>query len=144
MFHSFRHFRLIKLSRNNYEYSAKFYLRSGIFELNPEKPILFMNLNRFTCDSTKVSFFRYLILIFHLNWGNIFLSKLKGGVHCHNCNIVVKLIVMILFMYFDISNLVRSNNFEIINSEFDTTVLLMNKGIKKRKQTKRDQYLENE
>ena len=99
---------------------------SGIFELNPEKPILFINLNRFTCDSTKVSFFRYLILIFHLNWGNIFLSKLKGGVHCHNCNIVVKLIVMILFMHFDISNLVRSNNFEIINSEFDTTFLLMN------------------
>ena len=112
-------------------------LGSGIFGLNPEEPILFINLNIFTCDSTKVSFFRYLILIFHLNWGYVFLSKVKGGVHCHNSNIVVKLFVMILFMYFDISNLIRSNNFEITNSEFDTTFLLMNKGIKKRKQTKK-------
>ena len=40
-------------------------------------------------------------------------------------------------MYFDISNLVRSNNFEIINSEFDTTVLLMNKGIKEKKADKK-------
>ena len=105
-------------------------IKFGIFELNPEESILFMNLNRFTCDSTKVSFFRYLILIFHLNWGNIFLSKLKRGVHCHNCNIVVKLILMILFMYFEISNLIPSKNFEITNSEFDTTFLLMNKGTK--------------
>ena len=114
-----------------------FIFGSGIFELNPEKPILFMNLNRFTCNSTKVSFFRYLILIFHLNWGNVFLSKLKGSVHCHNCNVVVILVLMILFMYFEISNLVRSNNFEITNSEFDTTFLLMNKDIKKKKQTKK-------
>ena len=44
---------------------------------------------------------------------------------------------MILFMYFDISNLVRSNNFEIANLEFDTTFILMNKVIKERKQTKK-------
>ena len=33
-------------------------------------------------------------------------------------------------MYFEISNLIPSKNFEITNSEFDTTFLLMNKGTK--------------